>query len=917
MNRLLKFTTLFIAIIGCFMLIKYFPESATDKRLAYESFLEKEFISLDYSMIDPAKDSVGFTNPGMAALQNYYMTIDPNLKRVPTERLKQAYLKTKSIKKKFSLKFGADDIQWQAIDSDMGGRTRAIMFDPNDANKKKVWAGSVTGGLWYNNDISSTSSAWTAIESFWSSLAISCIVHDPNNSQNFYVGTGEAETARTIYRESSGIGGGIWTSTDGGSNWSVIPSTTNFKYVTDIVIRNEAGTSVIYAGVTSGVYKGSDHESLPSDGLYRSADNGTTWEQVLPNIVGFDKPFAPADVKIGPGGRIFIGTMRNLDGNGGSTILYSDLGTTGSWTIYDDFESQVRVLSLTYNIPGRVIVAPAPSNENRIYAIFGAGWVNSNNGFIHSKGQYILRSDNNGASWYRVNIPGLESGYYWSSLSWHAFEATVNPTDSDILYVGGLDVYRTTDGGTTWSQMSDWRGTNYGFQYVHADIHRIMYKPGSSEELIIATDGGVFRTSNATDAIPLFQSRNKSYGTLQFYTCAIAPESTRDEFLGGLQDNGTLLYTGSTLNESDAVSGGDGSYCFFDQDENLSITSIYYNRYIRFKNNVYSGRYEDFKEITGTFINPADYDWKNNILYANGVTFLRNNKNTILRISKFADYPVQELVTMTSGVNAPFSNLKVSPFSPINKTTLFAGTESGRLFKITNAQGALSDSEEIGSTDFPTGYISSIDVGGSEDSLIVSFSNYGISSIWQSYDAGKSWQEKEGNLPDMPIRWIIYHPQNSRKAMIATETGVWFTDELDLASPEWSPVNDGLANVRVDMLKVRDSDHLVLAATHGRGLTVASFGPFGIDDPEIFDETFSVAPNPATDFVNIKLAFEKPETLNIQLFDYTGKLVLNYDEGTQQGQYTKTIDVSYLQAGIYILKLITPTKVLSHKLVIN
>lgn len=738
---------------------------------------------------------------------------------------------------------------------------------------------------------------------------------DPNNSQNFYIGTGEVETARTIYRESSGVGGGIWRSTNGGANWSMIQSTSSFKYITDIVIRSEEGNSVIYAGVCSGIYKGSDHESLPSDGLYRSADNGNTWEQVLPNIVGFDKPFAPADVKIGPGGRIFVGSMRNLDGNGGSTILYSDLGSRDSWTIYDDFESQLRTLSQTYNIPGRVIIAPAPSDQNRLYAIFGAAWLNANNGFIHSVGRYILRSDDMGVNWYQIKVPE-NSTYPWASLSWHAFEATVNPTNSDILYVGGLDVFRTINGGQTWSQMSDWRGTNYGFQYVHADIHRILYKPGSSDELVVTTDGGVFRTTNARAGTPLFHARNKSYGTLQFYTCAIAPESAQNNFLGGLQDNGTLYYSGSTLNEDDAVSGGDGAFCFFDQNEDAFITSVYFNIYYLHKNG-YTLRVDNFANTTGTFINPADYDWKNNILYANGVTFLRHNKNKILRLKNIVNDPVQEVITMTSGVNTAFSNIKVSPFSPSNQTTLFAGTESGRLFKITNAQGSSPSSSEIGSSDFPTAYISSVDVGGSEDSLIISFSNYGVSSIWQTYDGGSSWHEKEGNLPDMPIRWIIYHPQNAKKAMIATETGVWFTNELDLANPEWTPVNDGLANVRVDMLRVRESDLLVLAATHGRGLAVASFGPLGINEPATHDETFKVSPNPATAFVNLKLAFDEPETINIQLYDQMGKLIVSYDEGIQQGQYTKTIDVSGLQAGIYIIKLITPTKTLSQKLIIN
>ena len=98
----------------------------------------------------------------------------------------------------------------------MGGRTRAIMYDPNDASGNKVWAGAVTGGLWYNNDITDDQSAWVPVNDFLANLSVSCIVSDPNNLQVFYAGTGEAETARVIYRESSGVGMGIMKSADGG-----------------------------------------------------------------------------------------------------------------------------------------------------------------------------------------------------------------------------------------------------------------------------------------------------------------------------------------------------------------------------------------------------------------------------------------------------------------------------------------------------------------------------------------------------------------------------------------------------------------------------------------------------------------------------------------------------------------------------
>ena len=915
MNRLVKISSI-AGLIACVIIIVLSTNNEKlDKRLAYEQFLEQEFKNMNPQDVAPEKEDVKMTNPHMAALQDYYKTIDPTLKRVPTERLQQAYQKTKAIEKNSNLKFGANDISWTPIDSDMGGRTRAIMFDPNDVNDTKVWAGAVTGGLWYNDDISNASSPWVAVDGFWSNIAISSIVHDPNNTQHFYVGTGEAQTARSIYRESSGVGGGIWKTTDGGSTWAVIPSTTNFKYITDLVIRDENGTSVIYAGVTSGVYRGADHESTPSDGLYRSDDNGTTWTQVLPNIPNSTKPYAVADIKVGPNGRIFVGTMRNLDSEGGSNILYSDLGTSGSWTVYADYETVIKNRPGANNIPGRVIIAPSPSDENRVYALLGVGWVNSNNGFIHSQGEYILRSNDKGATWSEVNIP--TGVYFWATLSWHAFEAAVDPLDPDELWVGGLDTYRTTNGGTTWTQMSDWRGPNYGYEYVHADIHGMIYNDNDPSKLLICTDGGMFYSSNANASSPDFESRNKSYGTLQFYSCDIIATAGQSKFVGGLQDNGTLLYTGNTLNEGHSLSGGDGAYCFFDQNENFIVTSIYYNGYYLFADYNYRYQHRDYYG-TGTFINPADYDWKNNTLYANGTTFLRNYKNTFLRIRNFENAnPTYDFVTLTSGVNVPFSHIKVSPHSPVGGATLYAGTESGRLFRIDNAHNALANAIEIGSSSFPTAYLSCVDVGMTADTVIATFSNYGVSSIWQTYDGGTTWQEKEGNLPDMPIRWIIYNPHNAKKAMIATETGVWFTDELDQASPNWVPVNTGLANVRVDMLKVRENDYTVLAATHGRGLAVASFGPLGIDDPKTVDETFGMSPNPATDFINVKLQLDEPENVQINIFDQNGRVVADYDEGTQSGYYQKIIRVSHLQAGNYIFKLSTPTKVLTQKLIIQ
>ncbi len=800
--------------------IIYFTKGtdAKTKREAYEDFLQNSYNQIKSSQRDESNSRVAaMTHPEQAAIQNYYMTLDPALGRVPLERLYKAYETTKEL----SGTLKGDTLEWNNVPAVMGGRTRAIEFDPNDPNSKKAWAGGVTGGLWYNNDITHADSSWHPVGDFWSNLSVSTIEFDPQDPQIIYVGTGEAHTAIVTYRESSGRGKGIWKSMDGGQTWSLLASTEDFAYVTDIAIREEAGVSVIYASVVSGEYKGSIHQSLPTDGLYRSDDGGNSWVQVMPHIPGFSDPFAIADIEVAANGRLFAGSMPNLSGEGGATILYSDSGTSGSWIVYDNYKTIIEGAT-DYPLPGRVMLSPSPADSNVVYGIIGSGYINASNGFPYFYGNYIIKSSNGGQSWYDLVIPtNITSGVSWATLAWHAFSVESSPVDTNDFFIGGLDVFRSTSSGQTWDRLSDWWDMYYGggVRYVHADIHDFKFRPGYTNEMVVVTDGGVFYTDNANSTSPAFEERNKNYNTLQFYTCDIHP--TSNYYVGGLQDNGTLFYSGSPLSISDMASGGDGAYCFFDDnDGNFFISSVYYNQYYVFYNSTtYGNSYGSWE--SGIFVNPSDYNSESNTLYANAKRFEGNYNDQLLIMEGFPNNVTGNFYNLNTGANSIYSHVKLSPHSSFSDI-LFIGTQAGHVFKV-SSPGPSATVINLTDPSFPTANVSCIAIGDSNDHLLVTFSNYGVSSVWESIDGGTSWTEKEGNLPDMPVRWAIFHPENDQAVMLATETGIWTTDNISAADVTWMPNNKGLANVRIDMLQLRKNSNKVICASHGRGLFTTDF----------------------------------------------------------------------------------------------
>ncbi|MEM7298575.1 MAG: hypothetical protein AAF391_09960, partial [Bacteroidota bacterium] len=733
----------------------------------------------------------------------------------------------------------------------------------------------MTGGLWYNPDFRN-SADWVSVSDNWESLSIACIKFDPNTPQTLYVGTGESYTSVHIYRESSSSGAGIYKSSDGGNSWSLLSSTSEFDYINDIEIRSENGVSVIYAAVASGIYQGNIFSSSPSDGLYRSVDGGNSWDQVLPNIEGESVPYAISDIELSADGTIYLGTMRNLAHKGGGRILSSTDGT--NWQLENDLyaENVVEEGATSFGlsvIPGRVRLSAGP---NTLYAALTSGWLNSFSQ-IRDHPFFTRLMVKRSGQWEALEGPGTN----WASIPWHALAIEVDPNNENRLVLGGLDAYTLSDassnGSLGWIRASDWtsmyhfsdytRNLFYGGidqelsdsiinHFVHADVHSVEFG-SSSDEVLISNDGGVHFSENLTRNFVLpngeglndfasFRHINNSFATTQYYTVALHPSAGNNEILAGSQDNSTHTTENGSITYANMIGGGDGAYCFFDSDDlNLRITSSQLGNY----NFWVDGDDEYFYGVGGgTFINPSDYDDRSNLIYSNvsgdggfealltGLQGRFLDTLAILNVNKFLnkdDLGLDTLSYIKLGTNTTtsFSSLKVSPHSNELNATLFLGNQLGDVYRI-NGLPYNPSAVKIDNDQLPVGYVSSVDVGDSNNDILVTLSNYGVESIWYTADGGNNWENIERNLPDVPVRHGIFNPLDDQKIMIATEVGIWGLENIMDASSEWVSYNSGFPNVRVDMIAARGEDSVIVAATHGRGLFIGKFNQGSpIEDP--------------------------------------------------------------------------------------
>ncbi len=690
------------------------------------------------------------------------------------------------------LKDSKTAINWTAVGPyNIGGRVRAIAI--SNQNPDLIYASSVSGGIFKSTN---GGSSWVPISDYASNLAISSIVIDPNNNNIIYAGTGEG-----FFNYDAVRGEGILKTNDGGITWSLqknFSGTTEFPYfINDLYLRPDS-TNILYAAT--------------NNGLFRTTNSGNNWSFIhqgsfsirATQVVG--DPLTPATFYICYGNHTQDGIYKTINGGKTFTKLSSGFPTAG------------------YN---RIALAVSKSNPNILFASLDSASTH----FTHS----IQKSTDGGITWTAVAKPIdlMLGGSHLGGQGWYNNVIAVHPTNQNLVFAGGVNLFKSTNGGASWS-MSTYGYPPSAYPYVHVDHHEIKFHPTDPAIIYFGTDGGIFKTTNTGTT---FIELNNGFETTQFYSGAVHP--TSDIYYGGTQDNGTLK--SNTLPNWSMVFGGDGGATAVDFNSPNIVYTEYINLHIRKSTNsgttwlrAMAGIPAGTGEYDGTtdrvlFIAPFVMDPTNSsILVAGTYKLYRTTNSAVSWISMSNDLT-------GDGTGAIGSKISAIAISKTSSSTIYVGTtgsstSASRVVVTTNTGVSWAT---ISKPPLPNRYVTSLAIHENNSDVVwVGFSGYNTNTtttpghIFKSTNRGSSWTDVSGNLPDIPINTIIVNPMYEKNILIGTDLGIFETND---GGTVWTQQNYGMANVVVADLDLR-SDYFVFAATHGRGMFKARITVFAPND---------------------------------------------------------------------------------------
>ncbi|WP_010134348.1 T9SS type A sorting domain-containing protein [Ochrovirga pacifica] len=915
MKRKLLITSLSLSIIAAWFLV----QNQTSHQTSYRALIKNHPLQARLKMTKKERKKNGIP-PNAYFDAQYLLEMNPKTGKTNPKSLEAVKSQAKSLVR-LSVAPGQDaNNNWtERGPNNIGGRTRVVFYDPNDSTGKRVFAGGVSGGLWVNDDVSNSNSSWSRV-GIDENLSVSCFAIDPNDSDIWYVGTGEA------YTGNDGVGNGIWISTNGGNSWSKfwsvdLENDAIFRpyYINQIVAWNVGGTTQLYFAVDGGIDY--DFVGYGLSGWWKVEGNDINRiDFFTPDLdpdpeVTNATPYVFSDIEIAPDNSLWCATKNNVYGRGGGKVFRTTDG--------ENFTEKY-----SFSTGKRVELSVSKTNANKVYVL-----AEVNNGVE-------LVKTTNGQDFTSIAKPndvdqGISANDFARNQAFYNLTLEVDPSNDEILYAGGIDLFRSTNGGSSWQQISKWSNNNdlenFDVSLVHADQHAVAFNPLDSNKGVFANDGGIYY-ANSLSASPTsetaIQSRNNNYNITQFYSGAIAQSTTNPMLLGGSQDNGSLLALDARngVNSFFDIYGGDGVETFIDKDNAYVVVSYVFNTYGAYTlplSNESRPIEIESDEDTGSFINVADLDDNLDILYTNG------SEGETYRISRYSDLttsPSRRNFTSLKLEDEPTA-IKVSPYTTTS-STVFIGTNNGTILKATTFNtvpsfttiggfGAL-EADRL-DTDINIGAISDIDFGTNENEILVTLHNYGINNIYFTNDGGTTWQVKDGDFPDIPVKAIKMNPYDENEVIIGTNLGVWRTENFLDDSPSWVQSQNGMSNVKVTKFDMRLSDTTVLASTYGRGLFTGTFSEsLSVSNPigQGGLKSKVILKNTIVNTEELKVALKEIEgNVDFMFFAINGQNVYQHTLNSSEGSL-QNIPLT-LNPGVYIVKVSNNFSSYSQRIVVS
>ncbi|MCB2218964.1 MAG: T9SS type A sorting domain-containing protein [Bacteroidetes bacterium] len=738
------------------------------------------------------------------------------------------------------------DYTWEfAGPTNIGGRVSDIEIHPDDP--ETIYIGASTGGVWKSTDMGAS---WAFKFDDVNMISVGDIAIDPDNKDIVYAGTGEANNASYSF-----IGDGIYKSLDGGETWEH-KGLEQSAYISRIII-DHSNSDRLWVSVCGNLFTPD-----PERGLYRSEDGGDSWEKVLfindstSAIDIVQHPVEPDVLYAAMWERMRGLTYRHSFGQ--ATGVYKSNDGGDSWT------------ELTNGLPsdidaGRVGLSISKSNPDVLFAFYD----------MPDYEVSVYKTSDGGASWSQTNDNTLEGMN--SNFGWYFGQVRVHPQDENMVFVMGVEFYRTQNAGSSWLELGGWD--------VHVD-HHAMFFDEINNRIYLGNDGGLYvSTNNGTT-----WSHINNLPFTQFYAIDI-DYNNPERIIGGTQDNNTIITYDGEIDNWDRILGGDGMYCLID----YTNPDIMFAEYQWGSLHKSTNGGDDFDYIA--------WNWSDDRVNWSAPLAMDPENPQVMY---FGTYRVWKTTNggftwndvsgdITKGIDQYFHTVTTIHVSPVNNNIVVAGTGDGLIHVSEDAGNSWTNI----TNGIPDRWVTHVYCDPFDENTIYAtvsgfrWDEY-IPHVLKTTDLGQSWQDISGNLPGLPMNDIVVDPDHPGYLYVASDAGIFFSNDDGIS---WTAINEGIYAVPVVALKVHPTTRILVAGTYGVSAYRLNMDDLvtgtGVGEMTHSDD-FKIYPNPFNDRIEIK----GPEIpVKLVLFNSNGQKLLESYQG-------HVLDTKNLHSGFYFLKLI-------------